>query len=273
MGQGHIPTPGLLTGWNTLCDGRRPFRNNRGCFELTKGFEILCECHHIRVSSVLDFRDHKSFEIFLQNWQQQVCEARNGSHPNSWPRPGLGLGAGSGANWLWHVSAAAQLNIKLQKNLENCVSLWAFNWTFVKLLLEISRVLSRHVTVFVFPTLRHGGDVMCGWCSNVNPSQKYSFQLTVTTFRRMFLLGGRQWMRTGGGEGEASNCLLLTAWIAQSSSTKITTLCQTFSLFIVCLHTRLLKSKNDGLVLHNFLENVFKWSKSDSLLTQMDFEE
>ena len=49
------------------------------------------------------------------------------------------------------------------------------------------------------------GDVMCGWCSNVNPSQKYSFQLTVTTFRRR-----REAVNENRGEGRGGFKLLVT---------------------------------------------------------------
>ena len=67
-------------------------------------------------------------------------------------------------------------------------------------------------------------------------------------------------MNENRGEGRGGFKLLVTNRVdrVEFVKTKITTLCQTFSLFIVCLMHLRLKSKNDGLVLHNFLENVFK---------------
>ena len=111
----------------------------------------------ICLDGVLDFRDHKSYEIILQNWQQQVCEARNGSqHPNSWPLPGL-AGAESGANWFWHVSwAEHQTTEKLGKL---WMSFWAsFNWTFVKLLYLKPPEYCQDMWLFLYsPTLRRRG--------------------------------------------------------------------------------------------------------------------
>ena len=105
----------------------------------------------------------------------------------------------------------------------------------------------------VFPLPQRMEKQLCG-CPNVELFPEV-FQVTVTTFRRMFLLTVREAVneRRGKGMGGLQNCLLLTARIASSSSTKIITLSNFLAFCVVHLK---LKSEHE-LVSHYFLENVF----------------
>ena len=105
----------------------------------------------------------------------------------------------------------------------------------------------------VFPLPQRMEKQLCG-CPIVELFPEV-FQVTVTTFRRMFLLTVREAVneRRGERDGGLQNCLLLTARIASSSSTKIITLSNFLAFCVVHLK---LKSEHE-LVSHYFLENVF----------------